>query len=163
MNHGVPGPSKPRVRPEDHLKPEHPARKHGTQRQQHELPAPEPDPLPVYLVERKGDRAPKQRRTFTQCLTVVAAGGEPTRVCSEDAGRVELRLFNEAASGGSTIRIAGSQAALAGVTATAPGDGVSAVPQQWSPPFLTQGDLWAVVQGAAPVLLSVMTTTEVDD
>lgn len=240
MAHGVPGQSDVRVRPDDQLTPGHPARKHGSQRVVHELPSPEPDPLPVYVVERGQDRTRKERRMFTYVLTVAAAGGEPTRVASEDSGRVELRFFNEgaigpttapaqpavpastvaqqntnaypvtvtlsgftltavvvngitvgaangpyvvpaygsisvtytvvgtwvwanAAPGGAVIRLAGSQAALAGVSATAPGDGVAAVPQQWSPPVLAKGDLWAVTQGTTTALLSVMTTTEVND
>ena len=102
MAHGVPGQADVRVRPDDRLKPGHPARKHGSQDVRHELPPPEPDPLPVYVVQKK-EKTPKERRVFTYVLTVAAAGAEPTRVASEDTERVELRWYNEGATGSNAI------------------------------------------------------------
>lgn len=157
MEHGVPaGPDDNVVRPQD--KPKH----HGSQPVRYEHPAPEPDPLPVYLVERR-ETAGKRREAITRVVTCPAAGGEPARVCSVDRERAELLLFNEAAAGGNVIRVGARQSDLAGTTATAPGDGFAVAPQTWSPRIRTQGELWAVSQAATSTLLSVVITTEVND
>lgn len=116
MQHGVPaipGVDDTFTDPDDKLTTEgHEARRHGSQLVHHELPPPEPDPLPVYLVERR-EKIPKRREAITRAVTVAASGSEPTRICSEDTERVELRVFNEspvtaATPGGASTTTVGS-------------------------------------------------------
>lgn len=162
MAHGVPAEHDKIVRPDDKLEPGHEARKHGSQPVHYELPSPEPDPLPVYIVEKK-EKIPKRREAITRVVSVAAFGGEPTRICSEDRERVSIRMFNEAASTGTTIRVGNTQAAVAGVTATAPGDGIALVGQIWSPKLETQGELWGVAMATSAQTMSMVIETEVND
>lgn len=162
MAHGVPAEHDKIIRPEDKLTPGHEARGHGSQPVHYELPAHKPDALPVYI-EQHPDKIPKRREAITRVVSVAAFGGEPTRICSEDTERVSIRLFNEAASTGTTIRVGNTQAAVAGVTATAPGDGIALVGQIWSPKLETQGELWGVAMAASAQTMSMVIETMVSD
>lgn len=63
-------------------------------------PRPEPEPqiddaVPVYMVERPGKRTVIRVGGMYNVLVVANTTASPTRLCSQDARRVEVRLLNE--------------------------------------------------------------------
>jgi hypothetical protein len=147
MAHGVPADHDKIVRPDD--KPRH----HGSQGVHYELPSPEPDPLPVYVVEKR-EKIPVRREALIDSITVAAQGGEPTRICSTDKDRVQIQLLNEDPV--NIIRFASSQAELA----AGEGAALPAVTNSYTK-LRTQGELWAWVQAGSTARLSRIIETEI--
>jgi hypothetical protein len=155
MQHGVPaGPDDNFVKPADKLERGHQARKHGSQPVHYEMPPAEPDPLPVYLVEKR-EKVPVRREAIIDSITVAAQGGEPTRICSEDPDRVQIQLLNEDPV--NIIRFAATQAELSSGTGAA----LPAVTNSYTR-LRTQGELWAVVAAPATARLSRIIETEIE-
>jgi len=157
MQHGVPaiaGVDDNFTDPDDKITPGHEARRHGSQPVRYQLPPPDPDPLPVYIVERS-KKIPVRREALMGSITVAAQGGEPTRICSTDPNRVQISLLNEDPV--NIIRFASTQTALSSGDAAA----LPAVTNSYLR-IRTQGELWAVVAAAATAKLSVIIETEIE-
>lgn len=121
---------------------------HETDRVRHEPPEIEPDPVPVYVVERAGGGTGRMD-TATDVRVAPAAGSDPVRLTSEDLRRARVALLNETPD--KAARFSKSLADLAqGKGAKLPANATSYL---W---LRTQDDLFAVSADSTPITISVI-------
>jgi len=151
MAHGVPidvenPPNHGRITPT-------PQARHGHEASdipRHEVIETEPDPVPVYIVQRAGGGKGKLA-TATDSRTAPVAGSDPVRLTSQDLRRTRVALLNESGDSGHDFRFSTSLADLA--------MGKGALVSHLSHSYLwlhTQDDLYAVSVDTTAVAVSVL-------